>query len=296
MSLPRNIGSRPRAGLPDPRVNAFAIKVSLLCSLGIFAGLHMDWDSEFWPLFFSPLYLLVTYLIGRFIAAERYAKQDNRTALASQASEDARLARDAARQADASARDAEMVAHDAQRIAQERAVAADASRKAVAGAINARAAARRAGSLAECANDDAGVARNATRVEQAASAAQQAAADRREAVVAAEEAATHAMATRQALEDARSAIAREGASHECTAPRCTREIVPGTGGDVEVRAGGSRRVEGGRGPSRARSRGGSVECAGGAVRDARGPGRSVPTALAPPRLRARIPVPVPACI
>jgi hypothetical protein len=174
----------------------------------------MDWDSAFWPLFFSPVYFLVTYLIGRFVAAERYAKQDNRMALASQASEDARLARDAARQADASARDAETVAHDAQRIAQERAVAADAARKAVAGAINARDDARRAGSLAECANDDAGVARNATRLEQAASAAQQAAADRREAVVAAEEAATHAMATRQALEDARSAIAREGASHE----------------------------------------------------------------------------------
>jgi hypothetical protein len=204
----------PRTGLPDRRVNAFAVKVSLLSTAAIAVLLHQAWDSDFWPLFFSPGYFLVTYLIGRFAGAERYAKQDRRTALASQAAEDARSARDAARNAEASARDSETVAEDAQRIARDRPVGADAARRAVTAATTARQAAQRAGRLAECVGDDAERARKATNVEQAARAAHQATADRHEVVLAAEEAATHAMTARQALEDGRSAIAREGASHE----------------------------------------------------------------------------------
>jgi len=82
----------------------------------------------------------------------------------------------------------------------------------------------------------------------------------------------------------------------CTAPHCTREFVPGRGGDVEVRAGGSRGVEGGRGPSRARSRGGTANATGRAARTWPRFARAVGPTLAPPRHRARIPVPVPGCV
>jgi hypothetical protein len=214
MSPVQDMRLRRRAGLPDPRVNAFAVKTSLLSSLFIGEGLHVAWDSVFWPLFFSPFFLLFTYLVGRFAGSERYAKRDARMAAAAQAAADVRLAREAARRADASASDSETVAHDAQRTAQDRPVAADGARKAAAAAINARAAARRAGALAESAGDHADTARKAKSVEQALSAAHQAAGDRSESVAAAEEATTHNLATHQALGEATSAIAQEGATHE----------------------------------------------------------------------------------
>ena len=215
MSLVRDTeATRPLLAPSGTSVHNFAAKASLVSSAAIFLSLHVAWDSVFWPLFFAPGYLLATYLVGRLAGAERFAVRQARLGWASQAADDVRLARDAARRADASAGDSEAIASDAQRLAEDRPVAMDAARKAAAGAINPRNAARRAAAFAQSAEGSARDARNTKGVEQAASAAHQTADDRREAVAAAEEAATHNMGTRLALEDARTTIAQEGASHE----------------------------------------------------------------------------------
>ena len=214
MNLLHIPGSGSRAGLPDLRVKRYAVRASLYSSGAITLGLHLAWNSTFWPVFWSPAVLVTTYVIGRFAGAERYAKQDARAASAAQAGEEANAARTAVRQANLSAADAEAVAQDVGRIAQDNPIASDAARKAAAAAKACRMSTRRAEAHASSAEDTARQATAARSVTASASAAHQASADRREAVSAAEEALMHTMNARQALEEAHAAIAREGASHE----------------------------------------------------------------------------------
>jgi hypothetical protein len=214
MNPAHNIVLRPSAGLPDLRVKRFAVKTSLYASFAITLGLHVVWDSTFWPAFWLLPVLVTTYLIGRFVGGERYAKQDARAASAAQACEEASAARTAVRQANLSAAEAEAVAQDVGRIAQDNPIAADAARKAAAAAKACRVSTHRAEAHAGSAEDNARQATAARSVAASANAAHQASSDRRDAVSAAEEATMHAMNARQMLEEAHAAIAREGASHE----------------------------------------------------------------------------------